>query len=60
IRRNIEAMESECEGSTIKMTASLGVATLNRGEEEEGFFSRADKALYQAKNDGRNCTRIAD
>ena len=60
IRRNIEALKTECEGSKIKMTASLGIATLNNGEDEEGFFSRADKALYQAKNDGRNCTRVAD
>jgi diguanylate cyclase (GGDEF)-like protein len=60
IRRNIEALDSICEGSNIKMTVSLGIATLNNGEDEVGFFSRADKALYQAKNDGRNCTRIAD
>jgi diguanylate cyclase (GGDEF)-like protein len=60
IRRNIEALECNCENSNIKMTVSLGIATLNRGEDEVGIFSRADKALYQAKNDGRNCTRIAN
>ncbi len=60
IRRNIESMKTKCEGSKIKMTASLGFATLNHGEDEEGFFNRADKALYQAKNDSRNCTRAAD
>jgi diguanylate cyclase (GGDEF)-like protein len=60
IRRNIESLKSCCEGSNIKMTISLGIATLNRGEDEIGFFSRADKALYQAKNAGRNCTRVAD
>jgi diguanylate cyclase (GGDEF)-like protein len=60
IRRNIEALESKCDDSIIKMTASLGIATLNRGEDEETFFNRADKALYQAKDDGRNSTRIAD
>lgn len=60
IRRNIESMKTRCEGTEIKMTASLGIATLNHGEDEEGFFSRADKALYLAKNDGRNCTRVAD
>jgi diguanylate cyclase len=42
------------------LTVSLGIATLNNGEDEVLFFNRADKALYQAKNDGRNCTRIAD
>lgn len=60
IRRNIEALETSCEGSNIKLTVSLGIATLNNGEDEVLFFNRADKALYQAKNDGRNCTRIAD
>lgn len=60
IRRNIEALESKCEGSVIKMTASLGIATLNYNEDENEFFSRVDKALYHAKNDGRNCTRVAD
>jgi len=59
IRRNIEALECNYEGSLIKMTASLGVATLNYGEDEDEFFDRADKALYEAKSNGRNCTRIA-
>jgi len=60
IRRNIENMESICEGNHIKMTASLGVATLQHSEDENGFFSRADKALYEAKNAGRNCIRFAE
>ena len=60
IRRNIETMETRCGASTIRMTASLGIATLNSGEEEHEFFSRADRALYQAKHDGRNCVRIAE
>ena len=42
------------------MTASLGIATLNYDENEEEFFTRADKALYKAKDEGRNCTRVAD
>ena len=60
IRRNIEALETCCEGSNIKLTVSLGIATLNYGEDEVVFFNRADQALYQAKNDGRNCTRVAN
>jgi diguanylate cyclase (GGDEF)-like protein len=60
IRRNVEALDCVCEGSHIRMTASFGIATLNTDEDEESFFIRADKALYKAKNDGRNCTRIAD
>lgn len=60
IRRNVEALDCVCEGNHVKMTASFGVATLNEDESEESFFIRADKALYKAKNDGRNCTKIAD
>lgn len=60
IRRNVEAMECVCEGHHIKMTASFGVATLTQDENEDSFFIRADKALYQAKHEGRNCTRIAE
>lgn len=60
IRRNVEDLECVCEGHHIKMTASFGIATLSADETEESFFIRADKALYKAKNDGRNCTRIAE
>ena len=60
IRRNIEKMDSICEGKAINMTVSLGIATLQHNEDEFGFFSRADKALYDAKDAGRNCIRFAD
>jgi len=60
IRRNIEALNCVCNGNYIKMTASFGIATLNADENEESFFVRADKALYKAKNGGRNCARVAD
>ena len=60
IRRNVESMESICEGHHIKMTASFGIATLNADETEEAFFIRTDKALYKAKNEGRNCTRVSE
>jgi len=60
IRRNIEALNCVCSGKHIKMTASFGIATLNIDENEESFFIRADKALYKAKDGGRNCARVAD
>jgi|HubBroStandDraft_5_1064220.scaffolds.fasta_scaffold22138_4 diguanylate cyclase (GGDEF)-like protein len=44
-----------------EVTASIGIAT--RGPEREGVFdliSRADRALYLAKSDGRNCVRHSD
>ena len=60
IRRNVEALDCVCEGNHVNMTASFGVATLNANEGEESFFIRADKALYRAKNSGRNRTKIAE
>ncbi|MCP4494931.1 MAG: diguanylate cyclase [Gammaproteobacteria bacterium] len=43
----------------IRITASLGVATMGRNSRINFFelFSRADEALYLAKDDGGNCVR---
>jgi len=38
----------------LKITASFGLATLMEGESLDGLLKRADEALYQAKNSGRN------
>ena len=42
------------EGRSIVVTVSIGVAALQSGESIEQWLSRADKALYEAKHDGRN------
>lgn len=41
------------------VTISLGVAQYRPGEAESQFFSRADSALYQAKNGGRNRVELS-
>lgn len=46
--------------SVKKITASIGVAQLKHNEELESFISRADKALYQAKKNGRNIVKTSD
>jgi diguanylate cyclase (GGDEF)-like protein len=38
---------------------SIGVASCESGDEPAALLERADKALYRAKAEGRNCTRIA-
>lgn len=44
----------------IKLTASFGVTSLNQNTNTlEDLLVRVDRALYQAKKDGRNCVRIA-
>jgi diguanylate cyclase len=42
-----------------KLTVSIGVACPRPGESLEETLDRADAALYQAKNEGRNCVRVA-
>lgn len=39
----------------LRQTASFGVTTYKKGESTETFIDRADKALYEAKQKGRNC-----
>lgn len=42
-----------------RMTASFGVTQFIEGETYVSLLGRADRALYQAKNDGRDCVRTA-
>ena len=53
IRENIAALHT-IRGRDSKVTVSAGVARLQAEEPAAAFFARADKALYRAKNDGRN------
>jgi len=48
-------------GETIgKVTLSAGIAVLREDDSAESFIGRADKALYEAKNTGRNKTVVSD
>jgi GGDEF domain-containing protein len=42
------------------ITASIGATALKMGDDLTSAFERMDKALYQAKSDGRNCVRVID
>jgi diguanylate cyclase (GGDEF)-like protein len=54
IRSSIERHTIAYGMETIRITASLGVSTLNKQDSIESFVKRADAAMYTAKNNGRN------
>ena len=60
IRAMIEEMKIDAEQQSLSVTASIGVAVSHHLEDFDGLFQRADKALYSAKELGRNCVVLAD
>jgi diguanylate cyclase (GGDEF)-like protein len=54
IRVAIAASPIEAEGHSVSVTISIGVAQVGPKEDIESALKRADKALYQAKQAGRN------
>lgn len=60
LRRAIEARPVVAGGIEIPVTMSFGVAAFPRSSPtREGIVAAADRALYRAKADGRNCVRSA-
>jgi diguanylate cyclase (GGDEF)-like protein len=57
LRQTIEAMVAEYEGKSLRVTASVGVTVITDSKDSRAgtmAFRRADDALYQAKDAGRN------
>lgn len=54
LRRGFGDTELEALGEGVRLTASFGVAQWREGEGYGKLFARADKALYEAKESGRN------
>lgn len=54
IRLSIGKQEHTYGKSTVKTTVSLGIATLKKDENSTNLFRRADEAMYNAKQQGRN------
>ena len=54
LRGQINALEIERGDSTITLTASYGVAEFRPGDTANDLYRRADSALYQAKDTGRD------
>ena len=62
LRSEIESMDIMYGDNSISITLSFGIAELtdNKQADIDELISRADKALYQAKEQGRNRCVIAD
>jgi diguanylate cyclase (GGDEF)-like protein len=60
LRARVEKAELTHDGTPIELTISIGIAGMNDEiEQAEHLVKAADKALYRAKGDGRNCWRVA-
>ncbi|MFQ5328868.1 MAG: diguanylate cyclase [Thermodesulfobacteriota bacterium] len=60
VRAAIESMDILAAGHHIEITVSQGIATWNGGSDSDSFIASADKALYRAKDRGRNRTEQAE
>jgi diguanylate cyclase (GGDEF)-like protein len=59
IRTQYSALPVDGLPDKLPRTASFGVAEWTPGESVRALFLRADIALYEAKNTGRDCVRVA-
>ncbi|MCP3852085.1 MAG: GGDEF domain-containing protein [Gammaproteobacteria bacterium] len=59
VRNAVEKLEFHYRGSNVKVTISCGISLFMEDDTPEVAFNRADKALYQAKEEGRNRCVIA-
>lgn len=60
LRAAIQHLHVELDGQAIRFTASFGVAinTPTGDSTPQDLVNQADKALYTAKSEGRNCVRV--
>lgn len=59
LKDKLEAFQQQHEQNKFFVTASFGVAQNQNNDDFEQLIHRADKALYQAKDNGRNCVALA-
>ena len=57
IREALDEVEVGSENGSFRFTVSVGIATAEAAADLAQLLRRADRALYQAKQDGRNTTR---
>lgn len=54
MRKHIAALPFHFRGESVSVTFSAGLAEFAEGDDEDEVFDRADKALYLAKDSGRD------
>lgn len=58
LRQRISKLPFHFSGEPVTVTFSAGLAAFGQGDSEEAVFERADRALYLAKDAGRNRINI--
>jgi diguanylate cyclase (GGDEF)-like protein len=58
IRQQIEQQRYVYEGQALQVTVSIGLTTLQADDTLHLLLSRADHAMYRAKQTGRNRTCV--
>lgn len=59
IRKTIHTNNFSYGEAQIPTSASLGVTCLGGDDNAQRFFEKSDKAMYEAKNSGRNCVKFS-
>ncbi len=56
----LETSESKLlyKGHNINLTISAGIASYKKGDTPESLIEKADSALYEAKDAGKNCSKV--
>lgn len=54
VRKKLETSPFNFHGEPVNITMSFGVTEIKEGDSVDELFARADQALYQAKENGRN------
>jgi len=61
LRESIKSCSFHYRGEDVRVTVSCGISSFKEGDTADQVFERADKALYAAKNQGRNrCVLASD